>query len=240
MLQANIRGVSLPSPISKAVLAWTKIYLRQALRWLAFLKCCFGESDWAFDSPKDHLRRTKSPMAHLRSSTTLPSNRQLSGLSKVQPTESPRLTIRRSGRQTQGRFCTPRFLYPGAATRHLVIACHTLLLNIYLAVLTALRHDAALQKPSLSLESCTSLANIHPVFVMQLCSYLIERQRQAVDLYLSVKSPLPQSQQLDDPRPQQSNTPVTPVTTNGDRGVIYHLEREVKQRLAQLRQTLCI
>ncbi|OBT72925.1 hypothetical protein VF21_07782 [Pseudogymnoascus sp. 05NY08] len=77
--------------------------------------------------------------------------------------------------------------------RHLVIACHTLLLNIHAAVLIVLQHDVDLRSSYPSHKyveadadmDVTALADIRLVLVLRLCSYLIKRQHQAVDLYLS-------------------------------------------------------
>jgi Fungal Zn(2)-Cys(6) binuclear cluster domain len=111
--------------------------------------------------------------------------------------------------------------YSNSVVRHLVMACHTLLFNIYVAQLIALQHDADLRSSCLPTDDSADgaeLADIRLVLVVQLCSYLIERQRQAVDLYLSGP----------------------PASTTGNREVMSHLDTEVQQRLKRLRQTLRI
>ena len=124
--------------------------------------------------------------------------------------------------------------------RHLVMACEALLLEIYMAVLIALQHDAY---HGASMNT-TALGDVRLVLVVQLCSYLIERQHQAVDLCLAPLSPLsPLSvsgtfpQNLDLSGPQQP-VPPGPVLNTADRDVLSDLKNQVQQRLAHLRQTL--
>ncbi|KAK4199546.1 hypothetical protein QBC40DRAFT_227822 [Triangularia verruculosa] len=133
--------------------------------------------------------------------------------------------------------------YSSTVVRHLVIACHTLLLNIYIAVLIALQHDVDLRNSCASLpgteSTCadaTALADMRLVLIVQLCSYLIKRQHQAVDAYLS---PNPQQQQ------QQPVEPCSPTSTatsasGSSKEISSDLEMEVQHRLLKLRQTLRI
>lgn len=157
--------------------------------------------------------------------------------------------------------------YSNTVVRHLVSACHTLLLNVYVAVLTALQHDADLWRSnrssgntsphpsSSSLDGLaggmagmmnsgdgTALADIRLVLVVQLCSYLIERQHQAVDLYLSPEPTPPSSLSMaHDPALTQQPTDFMGMpSTLANRDVMSDLEMEVQQRLARLRQTLRI
>jgi hypothetical protein len=65
--------------------------------------------------------------------------------------------------------------------RHLLIANHTMLLGIYSEVFGLLQRCLG---PSTS-ECTTPLREIRLASVVQLCSYLIDRQHQAMDLYLS-------------------------------------------------------
>lgn len=116
--------------------------------------------------------------------------------------------------QTQGRPSRP---YSNTVVRHLVIACHTMLLEIFATVLTALQQDADLRynntntsntnilpsnfntttPPSTFSPNLPSgaglgeggdtpppLADIRLVMVVQVCSYLVERQVWAVGLFL--------------------------------------------------------
>ncbi|OBT61269.1 hypothetical protein VE03_09381 [Pseudogymnoascus sp. 23342-1-I1] len=129
--------------------------------------------------------------------------------------------------------------------RHLVIACHTLLLNIHVAVLIVLQHDANLRSsypPHKNVEAdpymdATALADIRLVLVLTLCSYLIKRQQQAVDLYLSPQSPSSSSQENDLPIFHQSSLD---TSSAANIQAVSDLEIEVQQRLEKLRQTLRI
>lgn len=133
--------------------------------------------------------------------------------------------------------------YSTIVVRHLVIACHTLLLNIYVAVLTALQHEANkspcpyVRNSDEARTPAAALDDIRLVTVVQLCSFLIKRQYQAVDLYISAQSPqpAPQPNQLSGAYPSS-----LPLSTNADRQVMSDLETEVQRRLAQLRETLFI
>ena len=124
--------------------------------------------------------------------------------------------------------------------RHLVVACKALLLEIYMAVLTALQHDA-LHGASMN---STALGDIRLVLVVQLCSYLIERQQQAVDLCLAPQSSLSGLSESGTFPPKLdlsgSQKPVPPgsVIDAADREVLSDLKNQVQRRLAHLRQTL--
>lgn len=129
--------------------------------------------------------------------------------------------------------------------RHLVIACHTLLLNIHVAVLIVLQHDADLRSyysPRKNVEAdlyrdSTALADIKLVMVLRLCSHLITRQQQAVDSYLSPQPPPPPPQGNNPPISHQSSLDASAAV---NREVASDLEMEVQQRLDRLRQTLYI
>ena len=124
--------------------------------------------------------------------------------------------------------------------RHLVVACEALLLEIYMAVLTALQHDV-LHGTSMN---TTALGDVRLVLVVQLCSYLIERQQQAVDLSLAPQSPLSPVSVSGTFPPKldlsgsQKPIPPGPVMDAADREVLSDLKDQVQQRLAHLRQTL--
>ncbi|KAL9592526.1 MAG: hypothetical protein Q9179_006631 [Wetmoreana sp. 5 TL-2023] len=131
--------------------------------------------------------------------------------------------------------------YSNTVVCHLVIACHTLLLNIYIKVLIALQHDAdrwMTGHPTGKVDAAdvdahvdaAALADIRLVMAVQLCSYLIERQHQAVDLYL-FPPPLP---------PSSIFLPCPSAAATANREVMSDLKMEVQQRLIRLRQTLRI
>ncbi len=135
--------------------------------------------------------------------------------------------------------------YSSTVVRHLVIACYTLLLNIYVEVLIALQRGADLRSYCLSdIDSDTAadaapLADIRLVLVAQLCAYLLERQQQAVDAYLSPQSSSVSSSSQNH-TPSGSHQPSPPASTYAGREAMSSLEMEVQQRLVQLRRTLRI
>ncbi|KAL6818062.1 hypothetical protein GGI42DRAFT_309266 [Trichoderma sp. SZMC 28013] len=151
--------------------------------------------------------------------------------------------------------------YSNTAMRHLVIACHTLLLNIFVVVFTALQLDGDLRNSSRTSVTPNStggvdpepradagLADIRLVMIVQLCSYLTERQCRAVHSYLSPLSPSPSqqpsqasSQQLfDAPQHQAASLPASLPTTHATSAEVIELEMEVRYRIVRLRQTLLI
>ncbi|KAL7941949.1 hypothetical protein V8C42DRAFT_333147 [Trichoderma barbatum] len=151
--------------------------------------------------------------------------------------------------------------YSNTVMRHLVIACHTLLLNIFVVVFTALQLDGDLRSSSRASVTPNSnggvdpeprpdagLADIRLVMIVQLCSYLTERQCRAVQSYLS---PLSQSssqqpsqvssqQLLDTPQHQAASLPASMPTTHTTSAEVIELEMEVRYRIVRLRQTLFI
>lgn len=107
-------------------------------------------------------------------------------------------------------------------TRHLIRACEALLLETYAAVLTALQHEAY---PGDTV-SATALGNVRLVLVVQLCSYLIERQHQAVGHCL-----IPATV-------QKHNLPGLMQSGNPETECLKDLKAQVQQKLARLRQML--
>ncbi|KOS18155.1 hypothetical protein ESCO_003311 [Escovopsis weberi] len=105
--------------------------------------------------------------------------------------------------------------------RHLVIACHTMLLTAHEAVLAALQHDA--DAPGARAGSA-ALGQIRLVSVVQLCSYVIERQNHAVRAYLGVG--------------QIHTSPSHLLLEEED--AVRDLGNQVRQRLVRLQQTLRI
>ena len=135
---------------------------------------------------------------------------------------------------------------PNTVIHHLVITCHTLLLNIYIAVLITLQRNADLRSFRLSIGNVDADADVYTtaladdirlVLVVQLCTYLTERQHKAVDLYLLTQSPPSSSQPHNF---SGSRQPSRPTSTSGNQGGMSDLEVEVRQRLARLQQTLGI
>ncbi|KAF1952104.1 hypothetical protein CC80DRAFT_552858 [Byssothecium circinans] len=105
-----------------------------------------------------------------------------------------------------------------ASIRHLVMVCNTLILEVYLAILLALQHDAYL-----SIRENKIMKSVRMVLVVQLCSHLIDHQCQALDLYLAT------------PHPPIS---INESYVNVDRNVLNNLKRQIQERLHQLRQML--
>lgn len=71
------------------------------------------------------------------------------------------------------------------AIDQMVIACSILLMNIFTVVLTAILRDAELWVPT------TPMADIRPILITQVCSYVIDRQNRALDLYNKQQRPWP-------------------------------------------------
>ncbi|KAL5113213.1 hypothetical protein ACEQ8H_008920 [Pleosporales sp. CAS-2024a] len=102
--------------------------------------------------------------------------------------------------------------------RHLVMVCNTLMLEVYLLILVALQHDAYL-----GVHANKIMKSVRMVLLVQLCSHLVDRQCQALQVYQnSVHLALgPDERYLD-----------------ADRNVLEDLKRQVQDRLHQLRQML--
>lgn len=140
---------------------------------------------------------------------------------------------------------TPGRQYANTAVRHLVIACHTLILNICVALLVALQQDADLlsSHPPYSTSSSNSPSRIEPaesgadsttdhilvnmrlVMVVQLTSYLVDRLRKTVDSFLASQN-----------HSNSSSSASSPKSSN--QGPNADLEMDVHERLVRLRQTL--
>ncbi|KAJ5826828.1 hypothetical protein N7447_003591 [Penicillium robsamsonii] len=114
---------------------------------------------------------------------------------------------------------------------YLVMACEALLLEIYVAVLVALQHEAY------SSTNGTVLGDVRLVLVVELCSYLIERQLQAVDSYLASQSRL-NPHNVSGSVPGKFDIPGGPDNLDKDRDMLNDLRNQVQERLRNLRQTL--
>jgi hypothetical protein len=107
--------------------------------------------------------------------------------------------------------------------RHLIMACEALLLEIYVAILAALEHEAC----PVDLVNSTALGNVRLVLIVQLCAYVIERQHQVVGQCLA------------------QNQNVSNMSSSGyfaqhvtDRESLKSLKMQVQQRLTRLRKML--
>ncbi|KAJ6085409.1 hypothetical protein N7499_005038 [Penicillium canescens] len=118
--------------------------------------------------------------------------------------------------------------HSGTVIRHLIIACYSLVLRMWSALLVALQHDAELSAESTSFPNTgkldreadedtpqtSVLANMRLVVVVHLSSYLVDRLRNALHTYLALKA-----------------------TGSADQG-LSELESEFRQLLRRLRRTL--
>ncbi|KAJ4286161.1 hypothetical protein N0V90_013510 [Kalmusia sp. IMI 367209] len=118
--------------------------------------------------------------------------------------------------------------------RHLVMACHGMLLSIYTAVLGVLQREADKSTSSgrnvglnaIGCEEAGPLNDMPLVMIVELCSYLIRRQQQAVDSYFR-RDECFSGAVGSLPDPSQASPP-------------NDLEVKMRQGLARLRQTLRI
>ncbi|KAK6083268.1 hypothetical protein SCUP515_02010 [Seiridium cupressi] len=116
--------------------------------------------------------------------------------------------------------------------RPLVIACYTILLNVYVSVLTTLERDAEPTRHSVA----TALGDIRLVSVVQLCSYLTARQYQAMGSYLSLQA---SSSVLSwQEAPTSGATPPFSDTALGEE--MRDLETQLQQQLARLQRALSL
>ncbi|MCJ1476796.1 hypothetical protein MMC13_005465 [Lambiella insularis] len=145
---------------------------------------------------------------------------------------------------------------------HLVLACHTLLLNTYGTLLAALQHDADLQRESLlpgaggnadkeqGEADAATLSDMRLVLVVQLSSYFVDRLHQAVDAYVPFYNQCGREQLRGMPSPfsppslsssrhhNRNRSMDTSASSTADRGAIDDLGMEIRQRLIRLRRTL--
>ncbi|OQE42163.1 hypothetical protein PENCOP_c004G01025 [Penicillium coprophilum] len=112
---------------------------------------------------------------------------------------------------------------------HLSIGCYSSLMNIYISVLDILEHDATLSSQT----DRGALGDIQLVSIVQICSYLTERQNQAIDSFLSAKSSKPGS-----PWQDSTSTETLQSSDTAIREEMACLKMEVQQRLSRLQQIL--
>ena len=129
---------------------------------------------------------------------------------------------------------------------HLVLACVTLLLKIYVAILNALQRSADTLSSSLLARNlvepsdhmdAASRGHIKLVSVVQLCSYFIKRQNQTLDMILSSQGSL-HAASSQKHSPQQSVSPDAPYRHAIEE--LSELKTEVDQHLKRLQESLCI
>ncbi|CAD0094265.1 unnamed protein product [Aureobasidium vineae] len=109
--------------------------------------------------------------------------------------------------------------------RHMIMANHMLLFNTYLAAIMALQHAVNKQHASLGTpdpqQHALPLGEMRTAMVAQMCSYLIQRQINAVQAYLNPSS----ASKLSELKPS-------------DQATMGQLETDVQKRLACLRGSL--
>ena len=141
--------------------------------------------------------------------------------------------------------CKPLFAGPTSTThtlqivRHLIIACQALLFGIYIDILTALQHDIFYWTS----EDGAALKDVQFVMAVQLLSYLLERQYQAMDLYLTPQCPIsPVSiNEISDPHfsvftpPQQFHSCGSKTSAVTD--IFHDFKTRLDKQLTSLRQT---
>lgn len=129
---------------------------------------------------------------------------------------------------------------------NLVLACVTLLLNIYVLILIALQRSADglgsssptanLAEPSDHMDAA-SRGHVKLVSVVQLCSYFIKRQNRAMETFLSDKGSMhaPLSQDRDTQQSMASDATFSHAIEE-----MNTLKIKVEQRLERLQESLCI
>ncbi|KER00904.1 hypothetical protein AUEXF2481DRAFT_25182 [Aureobasidium subglaciale EXF-2481] len=111
--------------------------------------------------------------------------------------------------------------------RHMVMACHMMLLNVYLAVTMSLQHaidSRNLTDDSTSIQS-DPLGEVRTMVVVQLCTFLTERQAKAVQTFLT-RSSLPGP---------GSERPDVSTLSDSDQAATKELEQDLSHRLARLK-----
>ncbi|RWA03862.1 hypothetical protein EKO27_g11243 [Xylaria grammica] len=112
-----------------------------------------------------------------------------------------------------------------SAVRHLAMTCYTILLSIYVSILNRLEQDAGGRTDG------ASSGDIRLASIVQLCSYLVERQHKAMEVYLTTQKPPEGSwEEL-----LNSSYDQTSVAVEEEMQI---LNVEVEQRLARLKQAL--
>lgn len=151
--------------------------------------------------------------------------------STVGSTGTPNVTSR--ARTNSSASSYSRAPYFNNVIRHLLIACHTALMNIYISVLAALEYDANLS----GYFGAAAVGNIRLVSIVMLCSYLTERHNQAICSYISHRStpPLTSCQYPAGSSTHQA-TQGFPDDIIGDD--LRELRTEIQQRLARVQQIL--
>ncbi|KAI0518344.1 hypothetical protein F5B22DRAFT_645109 [Xylaria bambusicola] len=149
---------------------------------------------------------------------------------RTSPPTSPGTGSNRSSPFTLDTALTPYSEVPDhysdSVVRHLTTTCYTMLLNIYVAVLNALEYDARTGR----LTNGANPGDMRLASIVQLCSYLLERQRKAMDTYLSAQKTQESWGKVWDPGYEQAHGAAEEEMRT--------LSMEVEQRLTRLQQAL--
>ncbi|KAJ5963884.1 uncharacterized protein N7479_003760 [Penicillium vulpinum] len=119
------------------------------------------------------------------------------------------------------------------AIRHLCIGCYSSLINAYISVINILGHDVELSNHG----EKAILGDIRLISIVQICSYLTERQNQAIGSYLFAESSTSVSPPHEDSG-ENSHEPVLQSSNIGFREDTRCLKMEVQERLLSLQQIL--
>ena len=116
--------------------------------------------------------------------------------------------------------------------RHLNITCHLLLMGIYETLLVFLEHNALLEKQTASAANDQGpLGQIQLVSVVQLCSYVLARQNEAINTYISR---VQQQQQHHHQYRHDSDHDCACATMNFDKQARSGFANELQKRFQQL------
>ncbi|KAL3417502.1 C6 zinc finger domain protein [Phlyctema vagabunda] len=118
---------------------------------------------------------------------------------------------------------------------HMLIACHTMLLDMYGLVLDILEQGAHLSQTA----DAAALGNIRLFSVVQLCFYLTERQSKAMATYLSHQPPSSVPPWTDSGIRVSPEQPVWPFPATHVGAQLRDLGMGVREKLAHLQRTLC-
>ncbi|KAH8660586.1 hypothetical protein BX600DRAFT_514177 [Xylariales sp. PMI_506] len=115
--------------------------------------------------------------------------------------------------------------------RHLLISCHTSLLSVYALVLDMLERAAAVS------EAAGPLGDLRLVTVAQLCSYLLHRKYDSIDLYLASWNNGCSETLVDKSNIYQPRRPSQPPLDSAAQEM-HGLRAELEQRLVRLQRRL--
>ncbi|RYP81855.1 hypothetical protein DL769_001815 [Monosporascus sp. CRB-8-3] len=121
---------------------------------------------------------------------------------------------------------------------HLAIVCHTMLLDIYTAVLVIIERDTNTG----SRRDKEVLGNIWLMSTVQLCSYLTQRQHQAMDIYLASQTSFTTTtlKEINLVALTGALQPDASPSNAATRESLKDLQMEIQERLVRLQQKLSL